>query len=199
MHPIFICIDNDGGSAKTIRKPGWEKWLLCPWVFNMFCGFQLRSVVLNPMMTISGFIRYILDDGSTVERTMASKYLETVHHEFRAGKSQQWWDTAQAGRWRPVAVGCKILFASTCLKRFLQSRFLSHRSSTVPGLLHLGSPRFAEQFQEFIDGRHRVNFGLGAWMNICREINVEIAGPLVRPPYRKKILMALSNTFCLTF
>ena len=34
-------------------------------------------------------------DGSTVERTMASKFFH-VHHEFRAGKSQQWWDTAQA-------------------------------------------------------------------------------------------------------
>ena len=34
----------------------------------------------------------------------------------------------------------------------------------------------AEEFQEFIDGPNGVNFGLGAWMNICREINVEMAG-----------------------
>ena len=38
----------------------------------------------------------------------------------------------------------------------------------------------AEQFQEFIDGPNGVNFGLGAWMNICREINLELAGT---PPY----------------
>ena len=41
----------------------------------------------------------------------------------------------------------------------------------------------AEQFQEFIDGPNGVNFGLGAWMNICREINVEMAG---NPPYPRK-------------
>ena len=34
----------------------------------------------------------------------------------------------------------------------------------------------AEEFQEFIDGPNGVNFGLGAWMNICREINLELAG-----------------------
>jgi len=41
----------------------------------------------------------------------------------------------------------------------------------------------AEEFQEFIDGPKGVNFGLGAWMNICREINVEMAG---NPPYPRK-------------
>ncbi|QNI68394.1 hypothetical protein SynBMKMC1_02338 [Synechococcus sp. BMK-MC-1] len=41
----------------------------------------------------------------------------------------------------------------------------------------------AEQFQEFIDGPMGVNFGLDAWMNICREINVDLAG---NPPYPRK-------------
>ena len=41
----------------------------------------------------------------------------------------------------------------------------------------------AEEFQDFIDGPNGVNFGLGAWMNICREINVELAGT---PPYPRK-------------
>ena len=31
----------------------------------------------------------------------------------------------------------------------------------------------AEEFQAFIDGPNGVNFGLGALMNICKEINVE--------------------------
>ena len=39
----------------------------------------------------------------------------------------------------------------------------------------------AEEFQEFIDGPNGVNFGLGAWMNICREINLSwLALPLTR-------------------
>ena len=41
----------------------------------------------------------------------------------------------------------------------------------------------AEEFQEFIDGPNGVNFGLGAWMNICKEINLELAG---NPPYVRK-------------
>ena len=41
----------------------------------------------------------------------------------------------------------------------------------------------AEEFQEFIDGPNGVNFGLNAWMNICREIDVEMAG---QTPYPRK-------------
>ena len=41
----------------------------------------------------------------------------------------------------------------------------------------------AEEFQEFIDGPMGVNFGLGAWMNICREIDLELAG---NAPYPRK-------------
>nr|WP_244279817.1 hypothetical protein [Synechococcus sp. UW179A] len=41
----------------------------------------------------------------------------------------------------------------------------------------------AQQFQDFIDCPNGVNFGLGAWMNICKEINVELAG---NPPYPRK-------------
>ena len=41
----------------------------------------------------------------------------------------------------------------------------------------------AEEFQEFIDAPNGVNFGLGAWMNICKEINLELAG---KPPYVRK-------------
>ena len=41
----------------------------------------------------------------------------------------------------------------------------------------------AETFQEFIDGANGVNFGLEAWMNICQEIKLELAGS---PPYPRK-------------
>jgi len=43
----------------------------------------------------------------------------------------------------------------------------------------------AEEFQEFIDGPNGVNFGLNAWMNICRKIDVEMAG---QTPYPRKFL-----------
>ena len=41
----------------------------------------------------------------------------------------------------------------------------------------------AEDFQDVIDGPNGVNFGLGEWMNICKEINVEMAG---NTPYPNK-------------
>ena len=42
-----------------------------------------------------------------------------------------------------------------------------------------------KEFQEFIDGPMGVNFELGAWMNICREIDVELSGNV---PYPRKFL-----------
>ena len=39
------------------------------------------------------------------------------------------------------------------------------------------------QFQDFIDGPMGVNFGLKAMMNICKLINVELAG---NTPYSRK-------------
>ena len=112
---------------------------------------------------------------------MASKFFH-VHHEFRAGKAQQWWETAQAamapgGGW------------DEAVAKNLEAGF--HNHSFCP--IGPEGPAFciwevregitAEEFQEFIDGPNGVNFGLGAWMNICREINVEMAGP---PPYPRK-------------
>ena len=41
----------------------------------------------------------------------------------------------------------------------------------------------SEEFQELIDVSMGVNFGLAAWMNICREIDVQIAG---NAPYPRK-------------
>ena len=51
--------------------------------------------------------------------------------------------------------------------------------------MYLGNPleSIAEEFKESIDGPNGVNFGLGAWMNICKEINLELAG---NPPYARK-------------
>ena len=39
----------------------------------------------------------------------------------------------------------------------------------------------AETFQEFIDGANGVNFGLEAWMNICKETKLELAGSPLYP------------------
>ena len=40
-----------------------------------------------------------------------------------------------------------------------------------------------EQFQDFLDGPMGVNFGLAAMMNICKAVNVELAG---NNPYPRK-------------
>ena len=42
----------------------------------------------------------------------------------------------------------------------------------------------AEKFQEFIDGPNGVGFGLGVWINICREINLYMAR---KPAYPSKL------------
>ena len=100
----------------------------------------------------------------------------STHHEFRA-ETQQWWKTAQAamapgGGW------------DEAVAKNLEAGFYNHSFCPVGPegyLLHLGNRSYSGEFQEFIDGPNGVNFGLGAWMNICREINVEMAG---NPPYQ---------------
>lgn len=113
--------------------------------------------------------------------SMASKFFH-VHHEFRAGKAQQWWETAQAamapgGGW------------DEAVAKNLEAGFYNHSFCPVgpegPAfcIWEVREGITAEEFQEFIDGPNGVNFGLGAWMNICREINLEMAG---NPPYPRK-------------
>ena len=41
-----------------------------------------------------------------------------------------------------------------------------------------------EESQEFIDGPNGVSFGLGAWIKICREINLDMAR---KPPCPSKL------------
>ena len=112
---------------------------------------------------------------------MSSKFFH-VHHEFRAGKAQQWWETAQAamapgGGW------------DEAVAKNLEAGFYNHSFCPIgpegPAfcIWEVREGITAEEFQEFIDGPNGVNFGLGAWMNICREINVEMAGT---PPYPRK-------------
>ena len=112
---------------------------------------------------------------------MASKFF-VVHHEFRAGKAQLWWETAQVamapgGGWdEAVAKNLEAGFYNHCFCPI---------SPEGPAfcIWEVREGISAEQFQEFIDGPNGVNFGLGAWMNICREINLELAGT---PPYPRK-------------
>ena len=113
--------------------------------------------------------------------TMASKFFH-VHHEFRAGKAQKWWETAKAamapgGGW------------DDAVAKNLEAGFYNHAFCPIgpegPAycIWEVREGITAEDFQEFIDGPNGVNFGLGAWMNICKEINVEMAG---NPPYPRK-------------
>ena len=119
---------------------------------------------------------------------MASRFFH-VQHEFRAGKAQQWWETAQAamapgGGWDDAVI------------RNMEAGFYNHCFCPVgpegPAfcIWEVREGITAEQFQDFIDGPNGVNFGLGAWMNICREINVELAG---NPPYPRKFWRRLTS------
>lgn len=112
---------------------------------------------------------------------MASKFFH-VQHEFRAGKAPQWWETAQAamapgGGW------------DEAVANNLEAGFYNHAFCPIgpegPAycIWEVREGISAESFQEFIDGPNGVNFGLGAWMNICKEINLELAGS---PPYPRK-------------
>ena len=112
---------------------------------------------------------------------MASKFFH-VQHEFRAGKAPQWWETAQAamapgGGW------------DQAVANNFEAGFYNHAFCPIgpegPAycIWEVREGISAESFQEFIDGPNGVNFGLGAWMNICKEINLELAGS---PPYPRK-------------
>ena len=111
---------------------------------------------------------------------MASTFYH-VHHEFRAGKAQEWWETAQ----KALAPGGS--WGDTVQKN-LEAGFYNHSFKPIG----LEGPAFciwevkegitAEQFQEFIDGPNGPDFGLGAMMNLCREINCELAGNTPYPP-----------------
>ena len=112
---------------------------------------------------------------------MASTFYH-VQHEFRAGKAQTWWETAQ----KALAPGGS--WGDTIAKN-LEEGFFNHCFNPVG----IEGPAFciwevkegitAEQFQDFIDGPNGPDFGLGAMLNICREINVELAG---QTPYPRK-------------
>ena len=112
---------------------------------------------------------------------MASKFFH-VQHEFRIGTSQEWWKTAQAamapgGGW------------DAAVAKNLEAGFYNHCFCPIASegpafcIWEVREGITGEEFQTFIDGPMGVNFGLGAWMNICREIDVELAGAT---PYPRK-------------
>ena len=110
---------------------------------------------------------------------MASKFFH-VQHEFRSGKSQEWWNAVQAkmapgGDW------------DEAIAKNLEAGFYAHAFCPIA----LEGPVFciwevregitADQFQEFIDGLTGVMYGTDAVMNICKEIKVELAGKTPAP------------------
>ena len=112
---------------------------------------------------------------------MASKFFH-VQHEFRPGRSKQWWTTAQAamspgGGW------------DDAVAENLKAGFYNHSFNPISEegpafcIWEVREGITAEQFQEFIDGPKGPDFGLGAMMNICKEINVELAQ---NTPYPRK-------------
>ena len=112
---------------------------------------------------------------------MASKFFH-VHHEFRAGKAAQWWQAAQAamapgGGW------------DDAVAKNLEAGFYNHAFCPVGP----EGPAFCiwevregisdVEFQAFIDSPNGPDMGTGALLNICREINLELAG---NTPYPRK-------------
>ena len=104
-----------------------------------------------------------------------------VHHEFRAAKAQQWWETTQkamapGGGWdEAVANNLKDGFYNHCFCPLGPEGLACCIWEVREGIS-------SQQFQDFIDGPNCVNFRLGASMNICKAINVEMAG---NPPYTR--------------
>lgn len=112
---------------------------------------------------------------------MASTFFH-VQHEFRHGKAQNWWAAAQAamapgGGWDDAVV------------KNLEAGFFNHSfcPTSAEGpifcIWEVREGMTSEQFQDFIDGPMGVNFGLAAMMNICKAVNVELAG---NTPYPRK-------------
>ena len=112
---------------------------------------------------------------------MASTFFH-VHHEFRAGAAQAWWEAAQAAM-APGGGG------DEAVAKNLEAGFYNHSFCPVGP----EGPAFCiwevrdgisdAEFQAFIDGPNGPDFGLGALLNICREINLELAG---NTPYPRK-------------
>ena len=93
-----------------------------------------------------------------------------VHHEFKVGKAEKWWETAHAamapgGRWDDTVTVNK------------EKGFFNHSANAVTknGLLYcfweVKKRISAEEFQEFIDGPYGPGFGQDALMNICKPID----------------------------
>ncbi|MEJ6658203.1 MAG: hypothetical protein QNL17_05270 [Synechococcus sp. ChSW.bin.154] len=112
---------------------------------------------------------------------MASTFFH-VQHEFRHGKSQHWWTAAQAamapgGGW------------DDAVEKNLEAGFFNHSFCPISSegpvfcIWEVREGITYEQFQDFIDGPMGVNFGLKAMMNICKLINLELAG---NTPYPRK-------------
>ena len=112
---------------------------------------------------------------------MASKFF-LVHHEFRLGKAQQWWQTAQTLR-APGGGWDEAVQAN------LEAGYYNHCFNPISPegpaycIWEVREDISAEQFQQFIDGPNGPDFGTGALMNICHQINLELAG---EPPYPPK-------------
>ena len=112
---------------------------------------------------------------------MSSRFFH-VQHEFRAGTSQKWFETVQ----KALAPGGGWDDAVT---RNLEAGFYNHCFNPTG----LEGPAFCiwevrdgisdVEFQAFIDGPNGPDMGTGALLNICREINVELAGTT---PYPRK-------------
>ncbi len=103
---------------------------------------------------------------------MASNFY-IVHHEFRAGTSSKWLETAYAalgsgGGW------------DESVKANKEKGFFNHSANAVSAngpiycIWEIKEGISMEEFQTFIDGSTEPGFGLNALMNICKPIDTSL-------------------------
>ena len=105
-----------------------------------------------------------------------------VHHEFKVGKAEKWWEKAYAamapgGGWDDAVAENK------------EKGFYNHSANAVSKtgpvycFWEVKEGISAEEFQEFIDGPSGPGFGQDALMNICKPIDTTLMnGKTPYPP-----------------
>ena len=143
--------------------------------FSPLFYLGIQNKLIFPLLISSSFII------NTNIIFMASTFY-IVHHEFKAGKAEKWWETAYAamspgGGWDDAVAANK------------EKGFFNHSANAVTKtgpvycFWEVKEGISAEDFQEFIDGPSGPGFGQDALMNICKPIDTSLMnGQTPYPP-----------------
>ena len=110
--------------------------------------------------------------------------MSSAHAKRKSGgkRHKQLWHQLVAGMSQSPTT-YKWVFATTRSVPLALKDLLSAAGEVREGITAEEFQEFQE-FQEFIDGPNGVGFGLGVWINICREINLYMAR---KPAYPSKL------------